>query len=109
MAIAVALLLSGAVVAGAAWRGEPGPPLDWPGRDGFVRIGVVSAATALYVAALPRAGFPLASLAFVAGLAAYLGGGTWRSAAAAGIGTALVLYAVFIRLLELALPSGPLP
>ena len=107
--IALALLASGAAVAVAAWRrAEDGRTLDWPGRDGFLRMGVVLAATAVYVACLSIAGFPLASLLFVTGLTAYLGRGGWPSAAAAGVGTALVLYAVFIRLLGLALPSGPL-
>lgn len=108
--IALALLASGGAVAAAAWRrAEDGGTLDWPGRDGFLRMGVLLAATAAYVASLSAAGFPLASLLLVTGLAAYLGRGGWRSAAAAGVGVGLVLYAVFIRLLGLALPSGPLP
>ena len=108
--IALALLASGGAVAVAAWRrAEDGRTLDWTGRGGFLRIAAVLAATAVYVASLSRAGFPLASLVFVTALAAYLGRGGWRSAVAAGIGTALVLYAVFIRLLGLSLPAGPLP
>ncbi len=108
--IALALLASGGAVAVAAWRRpEDGRTLDWPGRDGFLRIGVVLGATGVYVACVSIAGFPLASLLFVTGLTAYLGRGGWASAAAAGVGTALVLYAVFIRLLGLSLPAGPLP
>jgi putative tricarboxylic transport membrane protein len=108
--IALALLVSGGAVAIAAWRrAEDGRTLDWPGRDGFLRIAVILAATSAYVACLSVAGFPLASLVFVTGLTAYLGRGGWPSAAAAGVGTALVLYAVFIRLLGLSLPAGPLP
>lgn len=108
--VALALLASGGVVAVAAWRrAEDGRTLDWPARDGLVRMVVVLAATAVYVACLLAAGFPLASLFLVTGLTAYLGRGGWPSAAAAGVGAALVLYAVFIRLLGLALPSGPLP
>ena len=110
VAIAVALLASGGALAVTAWRGaEDRRRLDWPPRDGFRRMAVVLAATAVYVASLSVAGFPLASLVFVTALTAYLGRGGWPSAAAAGIGTALVLYAVFIRLLGLALPSGPVP
>jgi putative tricarboxylic transport membrane protein len=110
VAIALALLASGGAVAVAAWRrAEDGHTLDWPGRDGFLRMGVILAATVVYVASLSFAGFPLASLFFVTGLTAYLGRGGWPSAAAAGVGTALVLYAVFIRLLGLSLPAGPLP
>jgi putative tricarboxylic transport membrane protein len=108
--IALTLLGSGGAMAGAAWRrADAGRTLDWPGREGFRRIAVVLAATAVYVACLSFAGFPLASLLFVTGLAAYLGRGAWPSAVAAGLGTAAVLYTVFIRLLGLALPSGPLP
>lgn len=108
--IALALLASGGAVAVAAWRrAEDGRILDWPGRDGLVRIVVILAATSAYVACLSVAGFPLASLVFVTGLTAYLGRGGWASAAAAGVGTAVVLYAVFIRLLGLSLPAGPLP
>ena len=108
--IALALLTSGGAVAVAAWRrAEDGRILEWPGRDGFVRIAVILAATSVYVACLSVAGFPLASLVFVTGLTTYLGRGGWRSAAAAGVGTAVVLYAVFIRLLGLSLPAGPLP
>jgi hypothetical protein len=108
--IALVLLASGATLAVTAWRrNEDGRSLDWPGRDGVLRMAVVFAATAVYVASLSIAGFPLASLLFVTGLTAYLGRGGWPSAAAAGVGAALVLYAVFIRLLGLALPAGPLP
>jgi putative tricarboxylic transport membrane protein len=109
IAIALAIVAAGAaVIVGTARRGrEHG--LDWPARAGFVRIAVVLAAAAVYTAALPYLGFPLASLLLVTGLAVHLGGGGWLSALAAGAGTALVLYAVFIRLLGLALPAGPLP
>ena len=108
--IALVLVASGGAVAVAAWRcAEHGRTLDWPGREGFLRMGVILAATAIYVASLSVAGFPLASLLFVTGLTAYLGRGAWPSAAAAGLGTALVLYVVFIRLLGLSLPAGPLP
>jgi putative tricarboxylic transport membrane protein len=108
--IALALLASGGAVAVAALRrAEDGRILQWPGREGFVRIAVILAATSVYVACLSVAGFPLASLVLVTGLTAYLGRGGWPSAAAAGVGTALVLYAVFIRLLGLSLPAGPLP
>jgi putative tricarboxylic transport membrane protein len=110
MVIALALLASGGAVAVAAWRrAEDGRTLDWPGGNGFRRMGVVLAATAVYVASLAILGFPLASLLFVTALAAYLGRGGWLSAVAAGVGTALVLYVVFIRLLGLSLPAGPLP
>jgi hypothetical protein len=110
VAIALVLLASGGVVAVAARRrAEDGGTLDWPARDGFLRMGVVLAATVVYVASLSAAGFPLASLLFVTGLTAYLGRGGWASAAAAGVGTALVLYAVLIRVLGLSLPAGPLP
>ncbi len=110
IAIALALLASGAALAVTAWRrGDEGSEIDWPGGDGLRRMAVVLAATAVYVASLSVAGFPLASVVFVTAVTAYLGRGGWPSAAAAGIGTALVLYAVFIRLLGLALPSGPLP
>jgi len=105
--IALALLASGGAVAAA--RGADDAAVDWPGRDGFQRMAVVFAATTAYVASLATLGFPLASLVFVAALAAYLGRGAWPSAVAAGIVTALVLYTVFIRLLGLSLPAGPLP
>jgi hypothetical protein len=110
VAIAVALLASGAAVAVGTWRRlHDDQRLDWPARQGFQRMAAVLGATAVYVASLPLAGFPLPSLLFVAGLAAYLGRGGWTLAAAAGAAVALVLYGVFIRLLGLALPSGPLP
>jgi hypothetical protein len=110
IAIALALLASGAAVAVGAWRRPDGDQrLDWPERDGFQRMAAVLAAIAVYVASLPVAGFPVTSLLFVTGLAAYLGRGGWASAAAAGAAVGLILYGVFIRLLGLALPSGPLP
>jgi putative tricarboxylic transport membrane protein len=110
IAIALALLASGVALAVATWRhADEGRALDWPRRDGFRRMALVLAATAVYVTSLSLAGFPLASLVFVTALTAYLGRGGWPSAVATGAGTAVVLYVVFIRLLGLALPSGPLP
>jgi putative tricarboxylic transport membrane protein len=110
IAIGLALLAAGVAVALTAWRrAEDGRALDWPARAGFQRLGVVLGATAVYIASVSLVGYPLASLLFVTGLAAYLGRAASLSAVAAGVGTAFVLYAVFIRLLGLALPSGPLP
>jgi putative tricarboxylic transport membrane protein len=110
IAIALALLASGAAVAATSKRRTAGEAaLDWPGREGFRRIAVVVAATVAYVLSLDAAGLPVASALFVTALGAYLGRGAWISAAAAGAGAGVVLYVVFIRLLGLALPSGPLP
>lgn len=110
IAIALALLASGAAVAVASRRGAAeDAPIEWPRLEGFRRIAVVGAATAAYVLLLDAAGFPIASALFVVALSAYLGRGAWLSAAAAGAAMGVVLYVVFIRLLGLSLPSGPLP
>ena len=59
VAIALALLASGAAVALAARRhAGADDALDWPGRDGFRRIAIVAAATAVLRGLAHLRGFP---------------------------------------------------
>jgi hypothetical protein len=83
--------------------------LDWPGRDGFRRMAVVLAATSAYVASLAILGFPWPPSCSsppgrVPGAGRMVVCAVRRASA-----PALVLYALFIRLLGLSLPAGPLP
>ena len=80
----------------------------WPGPAGSKRLLVTAAATVAYVAALPRAGFPLASAAYVAAMAWYLGERRALVAVAWGLAVAAALWAGFVRGLGLPLPAGPL-
>lgn len=97
-----------ALAAGAWWRGDR-RPVEWPGGAGARRLLVVLAATVAYVAFLEPLGFPLASLAYVAFLAWYLGDRRPLPSLAWGILAGAGVWLFAVRLLGLPFPSGPLP
>jgi putative tricarboxylic transport membrane protein len=100
------LAVTCAVRAAQAWRTGPGPV--GPAREPLRRAVLAGAVAliALYVAAMPLAGFPLATAAFIAGFMGLAGARSpvGLAAGAAG-GTAALLY-VFVKLVYLPLPKG---
>lgn len=107
LTLGILLTLGGSLLAVRSWRlGEPGETIEWPDRAGAWRVGLAFLGLAAYVALIPWLGLPLTSGLFTAGLVWYLDG-RWPRALIIGLVTGLVVYYVFIDLLELSFPVGP--
>lgn len=63
---------------------------------------------AVYLAALPYAGFPWASVPFFAGLMALYGGRHWAYVALASLATPVLLFYLFRHVFQIFLPLGVL-
>ncbi len=103
------ILAAGIVLAASAWclRGE-NTVIRWPDRAGTMRILVTVASLTVSLAAMEPLGLPLSTLLFVSFLSWYLG--RYRVAVAVFFGLAFAagVFFVFIGLLELPFPVGPL-
>jgi putative tricarboxylic transport membrane protein len=75
---------------------------DWP------TLGIVAALLAVAIALFQPLGFVITSAAFLVACARALGSRSLLRDGAAGVGLAVVTYAVFTYLLGLELPDGPL-
>jgi putative tricarboxylic transport membrane protein len=105
----VAVLVTGAALAVRSWRSrEPDAPIKWPDREGSIRVLVSLGALAVYVAVLNPLGMPIATVLFIAFLVWYLGRTGLVYAALVGLASGATVFFLFIRLLELSLPAGPL-
>src|SRR5512134_4196369 len=89
------------------FRGED-PNVLWPETDGWVRIGVHLLLLALFTALMDPLGMPIATALYVAAAIWYMDRKRVLAALLTGAGSALVVYYLFIRLLGLAFPLGPL-
>jgi putative tricarboxylic transport membrane protein len=89
------------------FRGED-PEVQWPEKDGWVRIGVNLLLLALYTALMDPLGMPITTALYVAGAIWYMDRKRILTALLAGAGSAVVVYYLFIRLLGLSFPLGPL-
>jgi hypothetical protein len=89
------------------FRGED-PQVQWPERDGWVRIGVNLLLLALYTALMDPLGMPITTGLYVAGAIWYMDRTRVLAAPLTGAGSAVVVYYLFIRLLGLSFPLGPL-
>ena len=87
------------------FRGED-PQVEWPEKDGWVRIGVNLLLLALFTALMAPLGMPIATGLYVAGAIWYMDRGRVLTALLAGAGSAVVVYYLFIRLLGLSFPLG---
>jgi putative tricarboxylic transport membrane protein len=83
-------------------------PIDWPDRKGWKFWLMALAALVLYVALSVPLGFLITSFFFVSGFIWYFGRYHPALAAAWALGVAVFIYVVFVRLLDLTLPLGPL-
>lgn len=108
--LGVLLFIGGAGLAVYAWvdRARAGKTIGWPDRRGWKFWGIALVALVLYVALSNPLGFLICTFFFVAGFIRYFGRYSPMVAAAWGIGVAVFVYVVFIRLLDLTLPMGPL-
>jgi putative tricarboxylic transport membrane protein len=101
--------VAGAALALRAWlyRG-PARVVPWPDRVGTLRVGVTLATLVLFLFLVEPLGMPLGSSLLVGFLVWYLGGYRPIYAGLLGLVTGGVIYLVFIRLLQLSFPIGPL-
>ena len=103
-----ALPLLAAVVfvgSGAFLVARPGKGGTWPPRAILVRMGGAVAAFGAYAALLAPLGFVIATTATVSALS-ILFGGPWKKAVGAAVTLAVVLWYVFVWVLDLLLPLG---
>jgi putative tricarboxylic transport membrane protein len=98
----------GALAASAAMSKTAGKPIDWPDRRGRKLWLTALAGLLLFVGLAPPLGFLVCSFLFVAAFIRHFGRYSLPLAMAWGLGVALFIYIVFIRLLDLTLPTGPL-
>jgi putative tricarboxylic transport membrane protein len=107
--IGVLLFLGGGVLAVAGRMDRrTGKTIDWPDRRGWRLWSIALASLIVYVGLALPLGFLVCSFLFVAGFIRYLGRYSLPVAVAWASGVTVFVYVVFIRLLELTLPMGPL-
>jgi putative tricarboxylic transport membrane protein len=103
------ILASGFLLAFRAWRytGE-NPPIHWPDRAGAIRILVIIASLAVYIAIIDPLGMPIGTALYLAFQVWYLSRGRYRilSALLTGVISGVVVYYLFIQFLELSFPVG---
>jgi putative tricarboxylic transport membrane protein len=83
-----------------------GLQIKWPEREGVWTIAVVLTSLALYIALMPPLGLPLSTFLYVSFSTWYLKRTKWKMAVLIGVVTGILMYAVFIRLLDLSFPIG---
>lgn len=98
----------GALAVSGAAAGAAGRPIDWPDTRGWKFWLIALAGLALFVGLSPLLGFLLCSFFFTAAFSRYFGRYRPPVAIAWAIGVAAFIYVVFVRLLDLTLPMGPL-
>jgi len=104
-----AVMIAGGLLALRAWRYRgTARTVSWPDRTGTLRVGVTLGALVVFLLVVEPLGMPLGSGLLVGFLVWYLGGHRPVFAGLLGLATGGVIYAVFIRLLQLSFPIGPL-
>lgn len=107
--LGVLLFLGGGLLAVSGLAGKVGDqPIEWPDRRGWKYWSIALASLVLYVALSLPLGFPLCTFFFVAGFIWYFGRHHPLVAAAWALGVVVFVYCVFVRLLDMTLPMGPL-
>lgn len=108
--LGVLLFLGGAVLAVHALIARAGADkaIAWPDRRGWKLWAIALVALVLYVGLSASLGFLICIFFFVAGFIWYFGRYNPRVAVAWALGVAAFVYVVFIWLLDLTLPMGPL-
>ena len=97
----------GLAVKSYRFHGED-PEIQWPEKDGWVRIGVNLLLLALFTALMDPLGMPIATGLYVGGAIWYMDRKRILAALLTGAGAAAVVYYLFIKLLGLTFPLGPL-
>ncbi|MGA3173254.1 MAG: tripartite tricarboxylate transporter TctB family protein [Syntrophorhabdales bacterium] len=110
------MLLGIALAAGGVWlmvlafsKKYEDKPLEWPDRRGRLLWLASLGMMVLYGALMPVLGFLATSGLFVSGFIWYFGKYKIWFAAAWGLGAVIFIYALFIWLLGMEMPSGLLP
>jgi putative tricarboxylic transport membrane protein len=96
---------AGIIHSGWRYRGDP-VPIHWPDAVGVRRLVVTAVLLLAYVAFIEPIGFPIVTAAFVAAHSWYLGRYRPWVTILGGVTTGIVVYYVFMVLLELTLPLG---
>lgn len=99
--------LSALLLVSAARRPEPGPAWLPTGR-GAVRLVVVVAVTAAFIALLPVLGMVLGTALFLGVLLRMLEGHSWRATLGVAVGAAAANWALFVLWLKVPFPVGVL-
>lgn len=79
--------------------------VDWPDREGWIRLIVTVLYLAIYVYLIDILGIAVSSLVFCFVLIYYLER-RWIRALCVGIATAVIIQVVFVKILQLSLPGG---
>jgi len=85
-----------------------GKTIAWPDRNGWKLLAIAMAGLVFYVVVSQTLGFLVSALLFVPWFIRYFGRYSHPVAWSCGLGIALFIYLVFVRLLQLTLPVGPL-
>jgi Tripartite tricarboxylate transporter TctB family len=101
------LIVAGGGLVLAAWRTPAHLDVDWPGKHGAIRVGVMLASVAGYVSSIGLLGMPISTFLVVSFEVWYLGNYRWHVPIAAGLISSTVLYLVFMHALGLTFPAGP--
>jgi putative tricarboxylic transport membrane protein len=89
------------------FRGED-PQIEWPEKAGWVRIGVNLLLLALFTALMDPLGMPITTALYVATAIWYMDRRRILTALLTGSVSAVAVYYLFIKLLGLNFPLGPL-
>ncbi len=110
MMIGGLLVIGGAMLAIQAAVAKDGgdKTIAWPDRNGWKLLFVAMAGLAVYVAVSQTLGFIISSLIYVPWFIRYFGRYSHGVAWSCALGIGAFIYLVFIRLLQLTLPIGPL-
>lgn len=103
------LILGGIALGMWTWRSKGVTKLlDWPEATGWKRWGLALVLMAAYIGLSAPAGFLLTSFLFVVAFIRLFGRHGWSLALSCAAGTTAFIYVLFVRLLDLTLPLGPL-
>jgi putative tricarboxylic transport membrane protein len=107
--VGVLLLLCGSGLALKSWSIKGADlPIPWPDREGFRTILVTLAGLGCYIVLLNPLGMPLATFLFLSFSIWYLKRSKWLMAIVIALITSVISYYLFIRVLGLSFPAGPL-
>ena len=107
MMVGWAMILAGGGIVYSGWRYRGDPvPVHWPDRGGLRRLAATAVLLLVYVALIEPIGFPLVTAAFVAAHSWYLGRYRPWLTIVGGLASGIVVYYVFMQLLELTFPLG---
>lgn len=104
------LFLGGTILIVQSFRSIHGEDkkIEWPDPQGWKNLGTGFISIAAYIGLCQLIGFLLSTLFFLGFFIWFFGKYKPRLVAIFALGTALFIYLLFVRLLQLTLPLGPL-